>query len=385
MSLRPFIIIPALALILLMSFPPPAASAEDVGVAKKKYKAIQKEIKSQEEKLKQASLTEQSTLSALDRTNRELNTVRVRLGKQKARLRETKAEIGKARAEAGELEEKLRSHREWMARKLRVMHRYGRYGDVLMLLGAARDAPELLRRWKYLEVLTKQERKAIGEYRGTLELLARKQAELQGLYARQTAEKKDVQRDLKELARRKSEKQKVLATVKHKKAAYEKLLKDLALASKKLREVIMEAERSKRFVSKGFRKLKGKLPWPVQGLVTIPYGTQRDPEFKTPVFRNGIYITSDTGAVAKAVHSGKVVYAKWFKGYGQLVIINHGSGYHTLYANLQEIFLSEGDIIVNRAGIGRVGDSSVLDRPSLYFEIRYKGKPLNPTQWLKKQ
>jgi septal ring factor EnvC (AmiA/AmiB activator) len=77
-----------------------------------------------------------------------------------------------------------------------------------------------------------------------------------------------------------------------------------------------------------------------------------------------------------------VVYADWFKGYGQLVIVNHGQGYHSLYGNLSEIFLKAGDIIERDTKIGRVGTSGMLDRPSLYFEVRYKGRPLNPSQWL---
>jgi septal ring factor EnvC (AmiA/AmiB activator) len=80
-----------------------------------------------------------------------------------------------------------------------------------------------------------------------------------------------------------------------------------------------------------------------------------------------------------------VIFAEWFKGFGQLVIVNHGSGYHTLYGNLSEIFSKVGDIIKEKHVIGRVGTSGMLNAPGIYFEIRYKGKPLDPTQWLKKK
>jgi septal ring factor EnvC (AmiA/AmiB activator) len=142
---------------------------------------------------------------------------------------------------------------------------------------------------------------------------------------------------------------------------------------------------SKRTAGRGFRKRKGRLSWPISGSVAIPYGSQRDPKFKTPVFRNGIYVSAPDDAVVRAAHKGKVVFADWFKGYGQLIILNHGGGYHTLYANLSEIFLKTGDIIEERAKMGRVGSSGLLNRPSLYFEIRYKGKTLDPTQWLEKK
>ena len=80
-----------------------------------------------------------------------------------------------------------------------------------------------------------------------------------------------------------------------------------------------------------------------------------------------------------------MVFADWFKGYGNLLIINHGEGYHTLYANLSEIFFKVGDIIKVHDTVGKVGESGILNAPSLYFEIRYKGKPLDPVQWLKKR
>ena len=85
------------------------------------------------------------------------------------------------------------------------------------------------------------------------------------------------------------------------------------------------------------------------------------------------------------MHGGKVVFAEWFKGYGQMVIINHGDGYHTLYGSLSEIFTKVGDIIKGKQAVGRVGKSGLLTSPGLYFELRYKGKPLDPLQWLQRR
>ena len=80
-----------------------------------------------------------------------------------------------------------------------------------------------------------------------------------------------------------------------------------------------------------------------------------------------------------------MVFAEWFKGYGKMVIVNHGGGYHTLYASLSEIFTKVGDIIKRKQTIGRVGRSGIMNSPGLYFELRYKGKPLDPLQWLQRR
>jgi ABC-type Fe3+/spermidine/putrescine transport system ATPase subunit len=174
-------------------------------------------------------------------------------------------------------------------------------------------------------------------------------------------------------------------SVKREETSYSRMLKELKNASQKILDIIRESEKAEKeepFATKNFSGLKGKLPWPVEGKIAIHYGSQKDPQFNTPIFRSGTYIQSNADSLAKAVHSGKVVFAEWFKGYGQLVIVNHGDGYHTLYGSLSEIFTKVGDIIKGKQAIGRVGNSGIVNSPGLYFELRYKGKPLDPLQWL---
>jgi septal ring factor EnvC (AmiA/AmiB activator) len=213
-------------------------------------------------------------------------------------------------------------------------------------------------------------------------VLKARQDTLASLRARLAAEAGEVENAKNELAGSRLKKEQVLASIRRETAQQKKMLGELRETSRKLMEMLKESEATSEFAGKGFRGLKGRLPWPVSGRVTVPYGTSQDPRFKTPVFRNGVYIAAGEGAVARAVHKGEVVFADWFKGYGRLVVLNHGEGYHSLYANLSEIFLKPGDIIENMGEIGKVGESGLLERASLYFEIRYKGKALDPTQWL---
>ncbi len=379
------IILAVAVLALLLALPASLRAADDLDTNKKKYRAIQMQIKDQEEKLKRAVESEQSTLNAIDTTNRRLHEVRQELKTYRAKIHRTEKEIGEVSSEISALNSKLDRHRKWMARKLQAMQRYGRFGDALLILVESEDTPEMMRRWRYLEELARYERGIIEDYRKTIGTLDSKEAELEALNRRLASEEAVVREAEKELAEEKAQKQMILVSVTKKKEAYERMLRELSEASKMLQKLIEDAERDKRFASKDFQKLKGQLPWPVAGKVALPYGTQKDPTFQTPVFRNGIYIAAEEGTRAKAVHGGRVVFADWFKGYGQLVILNHGGGYHSLYANLSEIFLREGDIINDRVDVGKVGDSSITDQPSLYFELRYKGKPLNPVHWLEKK
>jgi septal ring factor EnvC (AmiA/AmiB activator) len=236
-----------------------------------------------------------------------------------------------------------------------------------------------------MQNITAYEHRLMNSYKENLESLHEKEARLVQLRAELIQSKEKVKTEEASLEKNKIYKENLLASIKNEKSSYSNMLKELENTSKKLLEIIREAEKGETFTLKGFSKLKGKLPWPLNGKIMIPYGSQRDPQFNTPIFRSGTYIRSTYDSLVKAVYGGKVVFAEWFKGYGQLVIVNHGEGYHTLYGSLSEIFTKVGDIIKEKQKIGRVGNSGILNEPGLYFELRYKGKPLNPMQWLKRR
>lgn len=351
--------------------------------ARKKYEGAQKEIKSREARVEQVKKAEQVTLDVLHRLSRELAAVSADLRRARAGLLKTRKDVSRVRADVALLREKIGKRKSMMRRKLQAMQRHGVRGDALLLLAASEDVAQLMRMMRYLESLAAFEAETIRGYRKDLSALRAREAELRRLESRLAADERAVRAREAALRAKKTEKERLLASLRHEKASYERMIRDLRKISAGMMKIIKESEKSLEYAGSGFRSLRGRMPWPVTGFVAIPYGAQKDPRFNTPVFRNGIYIEADEETVAKSVSGGKVVYADWFKGYGQLVIVNHGQGYHTLYANLSEIFLKRGDIIGKEDAIGRVGSSGLVERPSLYFEIRYKGKPLNPSQWLK--
>ncbi len=128
-----------------------------------------------------------------------------------------------------------------------------------------------------------------------------------------------------------------------------------------------------------FDKSKGKLRWPLNGKVVHKFGQKRD---NTRFTWNGIFISAKAGTDVVAPHNGRVVFSDWMQSFGQLMIIDHGKGYMTLYAHNEALLKAEGDWVLAGEPITRVGDSGGLSTPGLYFEIRHKGKPSNPAQWL---
>ncbi len=352
---------------------------------REEYKKMQREIKVHKEKLERAERREHSILTDLENTNKQHSLVEAELRKYRKKLKITESEISRVEADISVSRSSIARQQEWIKRELRAMQKNRYHEDIVMLLSGTEDIPQLMRDWKYLEYITLYENRLLNTYRDTLKNLHDKETELTVLKTELVKNEEKIRSKEADLVGKKKEKEDLLASVRGEKSSYEKMLRELKEASRRLLEVIKESEKTETYHAKGFSRLKGRLPWPVKGRIAVPYGSQRDPQFNTPVFRSGVFIQTGEDLYAKAVYSGKVVFAEWFKGYGQLMIVNHGDGYHTLYGSLSEIFSKTGDIIKTGQVIGRVGNSGILNSPGLYFELRYKGKPLDPLQWLKKR
>jgi septal ring factor EnvC (AmiA/AmiB activator) len=132
----------------------------------------------------------------------------------------------------------------------------------------------------------------------------------------------------------------------------------------------------------GFAGRKGKLTAPADGPVSVGFGKVVNPKFNTVTIQNGVDIEAPAGAPVHAVAPGRVVHAGWFKGYGNLIIVDHGGGYHTLVAHLATMRTAMGEDVEAGEVLGTVGDSGSLKGPYLYFELREKGKPVDPRPWL---
>lgn len=130
---------------------------------------------------------------------------------------------------------------------------------------------------------------------------------------------------------------------------------------------------------KPFSELKGHLSWPIKGVIVKKFGSPR-----SETRWDGVLISAKEGTDIGAVSSGQVVFANWLRGYGLLIIINHGQGYMTLYAFNQSLYKKVGDKVKSGSIIAAVGKSDGREESGLYFGIRYKGKAINPVLWCRK-
>jgi septal ring factor EnvC (AmiA/AmiB activator) len=127
---------------------------------------------------------------------------------------------------------------------------------------------------------------------------------------------------------------------------------------------------------------KGSLPWPVKGPVVAGFGRRKHPRFDTYTVHNGIEIAAPPGQEVHAVHEGTVVFAERFRGYGLMVILDHGGKHHSLYARLSDVAVSPGQKVAAGDVVGTTGSGS-LEGPGIYFEMRTRGRPEDPLDWLR--
>jgi septal ring factor EnvC (AmiA/AmiB activator) len=135
----------------------------------------------------------------------------------------------------------------------------------------------------------------------------------------------------------------------------------------------------------GLGRDRGHLPWPAEGRIVADFGPETHPRFGTETLRNGIDIEAPEGAPIRAVAAGSVAYRGWLKGYGNLLVLDHGDGYHTLYAHASQVLVDEGDQVTVGEQIGRVGETGSVEGPRLYFEVRYQGRAEDPQLWLRRR
>jgi septal ring factor EnvC (AmiA/AmiB activator) len=196
-----------------------------------------------------------------------------------------------------------------------------------------------------------------------------------------------LQRQADILIRKRAERQMVLKTVRNKKALLVASLEAVTVAAKELDQTILqlqkEAAKLAEVRGKAFDSRKGLLDLPVSGNVIAFFGPYKNQRFDVTNFRSGVEIGADRGEPVRAVLGGRVLYSGWFKNYGNMIIVDHGDHYYTLYAHAEELFKSKGDYVETQEVIATVGDSASLTGTNLYFEVRHHGKPLDPMAWLK--
>ncbi len=348
------------------------------------YEQVQEQLDEEKKRISQLLLKEGSLLTELDRIAKLLKSRKDELKKLDKEAKKLQQELIRTESQRDILSRDIDQRRELFQKRMRSLYRHYREGEIAALVSTD-DYHSFINEARMLSYLTYTDSMLIQQYKTDRQELIKKENKLLDIQQKILRSKAKVAAKKQDIERERKKRKLLLAGVKNDKEQSRRMIQELEKASEELKEIIRLAEKVKpEKIPPGasFADLAGRLPWPVQGIVTVKFGSQNDPQFDTPVVRNGVEIRTKPGERVLSVHAGGVVYADWFKGFGQLIIINHGKGYHSLYAHLSEMYVKTGQLITERQVIGKVGETGGYSTPGLYFEIRKKGKPIDPMKWL---
>ena len=273
-----------------------------------------------------------------------------------------------------------------LARRLSALYRMGRLG-YLQTLASADSSEAFLRGLQLLSFLAARDARLLRSYEGSLAELAVKERNLAALrvsIAKVAAEAREAERAFQ---RARAEKATLLERLERSAETQRSsvaVLEDKTTRLAALLELLETRGRALPAGAASIRRYKGVIDWPARGKVVVPFGRIANPRFpKTFLRSSGWTIDVPTGTPVKAVFAGDVVYAQWLKGYGNLVVLDHGDGVFTLYGHLMTGTAPRGTRVAIGEVVGRVADPPEEEVAGAYFEIRESRASVDPHGWLR--
>lgn len=359
---------------------------------KQRLEKLQKEIAAERKKARETEAKEAAAQATLKKIKRDLEKNMQALEALEAKLKADKRAIRGKQREIHRADEQTQEITERWARRLRALYKQGQFG-IYRLLFSADSLTDMAVRMKYLRTVTAHDRALSERYATSLTALQEKQAALTARRAEHAKTRKRLEATQAAIADEKWRQRILLARLGEEKEGYLTAIRELEASSARLQKLVTRLSTQAKTRSKPtptlpkgpFTARKGKLPWPTAGEVAFHFGRQENPTFHIVTFNKGIGIRAPLGQPIQVVYGGTIVYADWFRGYGKLIIVDHGQGFYSLYAHASDLLAEVGDVVRARQAIGRVGETGSLEGPQLYFELRYEGEPQDPLTWLSKQ
>jgi len=380
-----------LAMLLSAGFACPEI-ADEIRQKEKELEEIRQKLANSREKAKELEDKEATILEKLQGLDVQIELNEKLTDELKSKEKRKSKEIVEVEEKIAASEEKLGERQKILERRLRAIYKHGSLHPLEVIL-TARSFPDMVTRTKYLTLIAEQDARLRGQIERSKQELVDYGIRLDKDLTDLKDTRAETEEELENLDEDKDKREGLLEDTRKEKEKQETLARELERAERKLQSLIddlirVRAEKAKQVGEPvlpkewDFAKLKGKLTSPVQGIVVSTFGAQKHPKYGTSTLNNGMDIKAPLGANVYAVADGQVVYADRFLGYGQVIILDHGSGYYTLYAHLSAILTDVSALVKAGEAVGQVGESGSLEGPRLHFEIREQGRPSDPSEWL---
>ena len=326
---------------------------------------------------------EHSLAADLQTVETELSRLGAQLAAQKRRLAALEKETAAREEEVAGARRVIAATEAQVRRRLTALYKGGETGLVKVLFSPS-SPMQMAQDYDFLGRVVRRDRELLAAYRQQLDELQTALAGLAELRRQQQAALAALEENRKTGRQALRLKEELLGQVRRDRQELATALTELRERAGRLTELVKKLETAKRreYSEKTglFASRKGRLPWPVEGAIRIGFGTGRHPELGTMHDSQGIEIVAVGEKSIRAVGAGRVLFANWFKGYGNLLILDHGDSYYSLYAQAARLSKKVGDLLAEGEILGYAG---LEGSTGVYFEIRRGGTPLDPTAWLK--
>ncbi|KZZ33495.1 murein hydrolase activator EnvC, partial [Oleiphilus sp. HI0117] len=330
--------------------------------------------------------TEKTGLSkALEKQEKAISKLSKSIRTSKANITKQTKELKKLEKDHSQQTKALKKQQSFLIKQLQRAYLHGEQSQTKLLLNS-NNPQELAKDMRFFAYINEARSEKISEVQDILNIIKNTEKKIlvkkNKLHEQHKLQQQQRLELKKEQAARKQVLAKLKANIKNNTQRLEKMRKDQA----RLEKLLNELEQAIANIplpddAAPFSKQKTKLPWPAKGKVIGRFGS-RIAQGKLKL--NGIHIETKNNQEVQAIHSGRVIFSNWIRGFGLLIIIDHGNNYMSLYGNNKSLAKDTGDWV--RAGevLAYAGQSNAKSETGLYFEIRKDGKPLNPSRWLRK-
>ena len=348
---------------------------------KKQLSLLRERMKRVEKNLAHNQQSKTQEQKVLRKIEKKLGAASKKLRQLTGQLNDKKKVVKGLKKQKSSLQQAISEQKSILAEQLRSAYMMGKQQRVKMLLN--QQQPDRMSRvmqyYDYFNQARINSVKVLDEDIQQLQVveqeLQHEQNELTAFIASQREQSKSLKAD-------KKQRKKLLLSLAKKIKSSAQTLTELKENEKRLTSLLVSIQQAindipvSRQQNKPFKSQKGKLHWPVKGRLWKRFGSAR----KSGRY-DGVVISAREGSSIKSISHGRVVYADWLRGYGLLIIVDHGANYLSLYAFNESLYKDVGDWVNTGESIATVGLSGGQSKPGLYFSIRKKGKPVNPTRW----
>jgi septal ring factor EnvC (AmiA/AmiB activator) len=382
--------------LLLLVFPAACPAAPAAGKQEKQLDELRGRIDALQKKLADAEESKSEAVDALKESERAISDANRVLRDLSEQAKEADARLVELKGETEREQTTLQRQQALLARQL--YHAYvGGQTEVLKSLLNREDPNDIARRMHYFGYVSRARAGQISELRAGIARLkafaqeAEERArELAAITAEQQVQRKRLEREkaarsatLAKVSREIQQRRRQIGTLKRDEERLARLVESLAkLAARDKRpapRLRNERVPERSAATDAFAELKGRLALPVRGDLTNRFGGARADGGAS---WKGLFITAKSGEAVRAVAGGRVVFADWLRGFGNLLIVDHGGDYLSLYGNNESLYKQVGDIIHTGETIATVGNSGGNPDSGLYFELRHQGRPFDPLGWV---